>query len=143
VKIFGHAAGCEASDRVERTAADDPATAAEERSIPEILALLDDLEEERLLGPDCLGRGAPMLKRIEVEEVLRRLDECHARIAEETQRAVQKVFAGRVIGVEDGDELSLAVCQRVIEVTGLRIDVRAPRKIAASDGRGEFLHLRP
>ncbi len=144
VQVLGHGAGGEAADLVQRRAAHDGAAAAEEGCIPGVLAALDDAEEQRLLGPHrTLAVGVAVLVGVEVEEVLRRLHEGHARVVEVAQRAREEVAPRRVVAVEEGDQLALAVLQRVVEVAGLGVQVVGAGQVAAAEFAGQRRHLGP
>jgi len=83
----------------ERLAPQDCVGAAKEGSVPTVFALLNWAVKKRGLTTEGIAER-------NVVEVLRCLDECHFRVCEIAQRAVQDVGAGDLIGVQNEDEFS-------------------------------------
>ena len=115
----------------ERFAAQDGVGAAEEGSVPAVLALLDGaVEQRRLAAQGVVGR--------DVAEVLRGLDQRHLVVVEVAQRLVQDVRLGDLVRVEDQQELAVGDHQRIVQVAGLGVarhvrgPVRAARHVAQS-----------
>ena len=144
VQVFGDGAGGEAADLVECAAPHHGATAAEEGGVPVVLAALNDAKEQRLLGPHRAPCAAPaVLERVEVVEVLRRLHEAQLGVVEVAQRAGQEVAPGCVVGVEDGDQLTAAAGQRMVQIAGLGVLVVGARQVLAAELTRQRPHLRP
>ena len=132
VGVLGHRLYLEAADRLDRGAAQHGARAAEEGRVPEVVAGLDHVVEEGLLGSDPALQVQVALEGVGVEEVLGGLDERDTRVLEESDRLAQEAPHRHVIGVEDRDQVAMGPRQRVVEVAGLGVRVVGARQVEAA-----------
>ena len=85
-------------------AAKHSAGAAEERGVPEVVAVLDDAVEELALVRDHAELVEIALKRIGRIKVVRRLQHAQLVVAQEpAQGDLQEAAGGHVVAIEDGD----------------------------------------
>ena len=138
VDVLRDGVGRDAADLPQCRDAHDGAGPAPERAGPAVLARLEDPIEEGLfveaLAADPVGGGAIdptglVLERVDVVELLGRLDQGETRIVEVAQGADEEVGRGDVVGVEDRDELGIDDAEGVIEVARLGVLVRGAGEI--------------
>jgi len=65
--------------------------------------------------------GSGVSNEIDVEEFLRRLHERQARIGEIPSVRSRKRGSATLVGVENRDELTVRLGERVVEIAGLRV----------------------
>lgn len=98
---------------------------------------LENTEEERLLMPF----GSPVLSGIKVAEVMRALDQCHARISEVPTHGGDAVASGHMVGIKHKDELAREERQGTIDIARLRVRVVVPRDVSRTHLLAVFLHF--
>ena len=142
VRVLGHGFDGEAADALDRRAADHRAGAAEERRVPEIVAVLHQRVEHVAFAGHSGSGGEVSLERIGRIEMMRRLDQRHALVAHQpAHRHLQEGARRHVVAVEDRDELAVGVAHRVIEVAGLGVVVVGADDVAGTAGFGEVAEL--
>ena len=82
-----------------------------------------------------------MIERIGVEELLRRLYEGDALVAEIAQRPIEEARSSNVVGIEERDKITVREGQCMIEIPRFGIAVFCARLIAAADFLGESANL--
>ncbi len=124
VRIFSDRLHCDAADLVERGAAQHRAGAAEERCIPEIVAVLHDAVEQLALVGNHAELLQIALERIGRIEMVRRLQHGQLAVAQKpAHRHLQKAARGHVVGVEDGHEGRVNGRKRRVDVARLGVFV--------------------
>jgi hypothetical protein len=123
VCILGDRLDGDAADAAERFDADDGVRAAPERGLPAVLAGLDRPVEQSLLAERDVPAPAPepravatVLKRIQVVEVLRCLDDRNRGIGEVAERVAEKSRSDDVIRIEHADHVEVEARERVVEI---------------------------
>ena len=138
VRILGHGFHGNAAHFQQRSAPYHRAGAAEERGVPEIIAILDQPVEQRTLVGDAAEGAQVALKRVGREEVVRCLQHRALRVAlEPAHGRGQKRARGDVVAIENGDQLTIGFFERVVQVAGLGVFVVGPHDIAHAHGFGE------
>ena len=144
VHVLGDRAGELAPERLECLAAQHGAGAAEEGGVPVILARHHQVEEDVLLPVQPPHPPADaVLERIEVVVPLRRLHERHPRIIEEPERALQKIGARHVVGIEGGNQGTGRCGERVVPVAGLGMFVGVTGEVVAPEFLAQRLDVGP
>ena len=65
---------------------------------------------------------------------MRRLDEEELRVLRKiADRALEEVAGGRMVGIEDRDQLAMAVLERVVEIAGLGMLIARAGEIADAE----------
>ena len=142
MRVLGHRLDREPTDRLQRLAPDHRAGTAEERGVPEVVALLDQPVKELALVRDRVAAGKVPLERIGRIEVMRRLDDGQLPVAQEpADRHLQESAGRHMIRVEDGDQFAVGMLQRVVEVASLGVGVVVARDVAAAGLLGELAEL--
>jgi hypothetical protein len=110
------------------------------RGLRAVLARLDRPVEETLLVERDRAPTAPkqrpvavVLKRVEVVEVLRSLDDGYTRILEVAKGVSQKVPLNHVICIEHADHVEVELRQGVVEVARLRMISLLARYVACTE----------
>ena len=80
--------------------------------------------------------------RVGVDKGLRGLNQCNLRFEQKSNAAIKKGALGNEVGVEDGNQLSSAVAQTMVEVAGLGIDALRSVQVSAAELGSERFHLR-
>ena len=122
-QIFRDRLGREAADRVDRLAAGDRAGTAAEAYVPAIAARRNLVEEQALLVRPYVLKAEIGLHRINVEEMLRRLDDANGAVREERQRSPEEMTVRHEVRVEDGDEIAGTDAQAIVHIAGLGMGV--------------------
>ena len=84
-----------------------------------------------------------MLEAGDVVEVLRRLDQRDALVAEVAERGAQEVWRGDVIGIQECQDLGVDDAKRIVDVPRLGVLVRRPREVAGTERGSQLGDLRP
>ena len=142
VGVFGDGLLGDATHFFEGLAAKDRTRTTEEGRVPEVVALLDEVVEERLFRRDLVLEVEVSLEGIGVVEVVRGLDQGRVLVVEEEAHGgLQEAAHGHVIGVEDGDELAVTDHHGVVDIAGLGALVVGSGDVAAAQLLAELLHL--
>ncbi len=143
VDVLGHAVRADAADRLERAHPDEGAGPAPEWRRPAGLGRRDHPVEDSFLV-ECLAVAlALVLERVEVVEVLGRLDEGQLLVDEIGQGGGQEAGRRDVVGVEDGHDVGLDPLQRVVQVAGLRVPVVRAGHVPGAQPLGQAADLVP
>lgn len=127
---------------VERLAPKHRSRAAEEGRVPLVEAALDDAVEHLVFGRHLLERPEIALERVRVEEEVRCLDEEQTLVlAKIADRLAQERPGGRVVGVEDGNQLARRMFEPVVEIARLGVLVARPRQVARAQFLAKLLQL--
>ena len=133
VRVLGDRLDRDSAHVLECRAAEHGARTAEEGRIPGVQARLDDAVEQLVLGGHTpCGAQVPAI-RVRRVEVVRRLHQREARVAQEpSHRHLEERADRHVIAVEDGDELRVGNRQCMVQVSGFRVRVVAPGDVSDS-----------
>ena len=144
VRVLGHRFDGEPADLLECGPPQHGAGAAEEGRVPIVVGVLDEAVEHIALGRHArAGREVP-LERVGRIEVVGRLHERIARLRDHPAHGHLQERAGcDVVGVEDGDELTLGLGERVVQVAGLGVQVVAAGDVADAAFGCEITELVP
>jgi hypothetical protein len=142
VGVLGDGLDGDAADLHQRCAPQHRAAAAEERGVPQVVAVLHQaVEQLGLVGHDAEGLQVALDRVGRVEEV-RRLQHRQLQVAQEgAHRHLQERARGHVVAVEDRDELAIRARQRRVEVAGLGMQVVAAGEVAHAAGLAELPEL--
>ncbi len=143
LEVLGERPLREATDRLERVAAEHDVRAAAEHRVVGLLPAGDRAEEQRLLPPRGGRQRVRPRRVVAVHVVLRGLHEGDLRVGEAGQRSLQERGLGHVIAVEHDDEWRVGAGQRVVDVARLCALVQGATDVASSVPVGERFHLRP
>ena len=120
VGVLGDGVGGDAADLLQRVAANDGAGAAEEGGVPGVVAVLDEAVEELALVRHLVENLQVPLHRVGGIEEVGRLQQAEVVVVQEpADRVEQKVARRDVVAVEDGDQITTGLRQRVVDVAGL------------------------
>ena len=105
VRVLSHGLDRDAANLIESGAAKDRAGAAEERRVPEVVAVLNDAVEELALVRNDAELAQIALERIGRIEVVGRLQHPQLAVAQKPpERDLHEAARGDVVAIEDGDE---------------------------------------
>ncbi|KPH88044.1 hypothetical protein GLUCOINTEAF2_0203968 [Komagataeibacter intermedius AF2] len=135
MRVLGHGLGGEAANAHHRLAPDDGAGAAEERRIPEVVAVLHQAIEHVAFGRHVHPAGEVPLERVGGVEMVRRLQQRKPGVGHHpADGPPEEPARGHVVAVEDHGERAVRHRQRVVEIAGLGVvvlgadDVARPRR---------------
>ncbi len=143
VRILGDGLGGEAADIVDRRAPQHRARTAEERRVPQVVAVLHQAVEQLALVGVAAEHAQVALERVRREEVVRGLYQRQLRIAQEPAGGdLQERTHRQVVAVEDRHQLAVELGQRMVEVAGLGVAVVAAGDVVDPGLGGERAELR-
>ena len=142
VSVLGDGLDGDAADFHQRRTPDHRTTAAEERGVPQVVAVLHQpVEQFGFVGHDAEGLQVA-LDRIGRVEEMRRLQHGQLLVTQEgAHRQLQERSRGHMVAVEDRDELAVGARQCGVEVAGLGVQVVAAGEVASPAGQAELLEI--
>ena len=137
--VLGHRLGRNATDLLQRLSPDDGTGPAEERTTPEIIALLDQAVEKQILVRHPAAGDQIPLEGVGRIEMMRGLHHAEVTVPQHpSDRQLQESPCRHMVAVEDDDVLAIRLLQRIVDITGLGALVVGASDVAGPDVLGEM-----